>query len=230
MRSKLRLIVSALLVLLPWVLRRPILNLVFGYDIHPTARIGFSILDVRRCKMDEKSRIGHLNFIYNLDLLDMGHESIIGRGNWITGYQQRGLRSHYSKRVDRESNLVLEDRAAITNNHLFDCSDAIRIGAFATLAGYGSQFLTHAIDLTEDTQDCEPIEIGKYCFVGTDVVVLRGAKLPDFSVLGAMSLLNKNYSSPYTIYGGVPAKEIGRVSPDMKFFSRTQPTDSFVDG
>ena len=48
--------------------------------------------------------------------------------------------------------------------------------------------------------------VGAYCFVGTNCVLLGGAALPDRSVLGAKSLLNKAFTEPGQLYGGVPAK------------------------
>lgn len=223
MKSQFRLLISVFLLILPWFLRRFLLIKLFGYQLHPTARIGFSIVVVDRLRMGERSRIGHFDFIFNLEFLELGKEAVIGRGNWITGYRPKKGSTHYSHRPDRISSVILEEGAAIVINHFFDCTDAIRIGKFSTLAGYGSQFLTHAIDLEENRQDCQPIEIGKYCFIGTDVVILRGARLPDYCVLGAMSLLNKIYTDEYVIYGGVPAKPIGAVTSDMKYFRRNGP-------
>ena len=214
---------SVFLLILPWFLRRLILVKLFGYELHPTARIGFSIVVADRFTMGESSRIGHFTFVFNLELFEMAKGAVIGRGNWITGYRPRKATTNYSHCTDRKSSLILEEGAAIVINHFFDCTDAIRIGKFSTLAGYGSQFLTHAIDLEENRQDCKPIEIGKYCFIGTDVVILRGARLPDYCVLGAMSLLNKCYADEYVIYGGVPAKPLGTVTSEMKYFRRTGP-------
>ncbi len=225
MKSKIRLVVALLLLFFPWFIRRRLLVWIFGYEIHPTARIGFSIVAVDKFTIGENSWIGQFNFIYNLDLLEMKRESVIGRSNWITGYRPRGKLAYYFHRPDRKSALILGDGAAVTNSHIFDCSDTIQIGDYSTLAGYGSQFLTHSIDLNENRQDCLPVAIGNYCFVGTDVVILGGARLPNYCVLAAMSLLNKSQTEEYVIYGGVPAKEIGTVAPDMKYFRRK---DGFV--
>ena len=63
-----------------------------------------------------------------------------------------------------------------------------------------------------------PIIIGEYAFVGTDVVMLGGAVLPSYTVLGAKSLLNKKYVDEWLIYGGVPAKAIQTIPPDAKLF------------
>src|SRR3712207_7972137 len=43
---------------------------------------------------------------------------------------------------------------------------------------FRSQFLTHSIDLLENVQRSRPIKIGKFCFVGTNSVILGGSVLP----------------------------------------------------
>jgi carbonic anhydrase/acetyltransferase-like protein (isoleucine patch superfamily) len=66
------------------------------------------------------------------------------------------------------------------------------------------------------------VRIGDYCFVGTNSVLLGGGALPDFCVLGAKSLLNKAFTETYQLYGGVPAQPIQKLSPDCKYFLRTE--------
>jgi len=122
--------------------------------------------------------------------------------------------------------LRLGSHAAITKHHHLDCTSAIDIGAFTTIAGYRSQFLTHSIDLQRNRQDAAPISIGAYCFVGTAVVILGGASLPDKSVLGAKALLNKSLSVPGTLYAGVPARAIRPIDPSAAYFTRQR---GFVD-
>ena len=77
----------------------------------------------------------------------------------------------------------------------------------------------------ENRQDSKPIFIGDYTFIGTNVIILGGASLPSYSVLGAKSLLNKKFSTEWRLYGGVPAVELSELSRDAKYFSRK---DGFV--
>ncbi len=85
--------------------------------------------------------------------------------------------------------------------------------------------LTHSIDLAPGRQSSEPIEIGEYCFVGTNSVLLGGSSLPHHSVLGAKSLLNKKWEAPFHLYAGLPAKPIKPLPQDMQYFQRS---DGFV--
>ena len=207
-------------VLLPWFLRRRVLQWVYGYQIHPTARIGCSWIFPRQLLLREHASIGHANVAIHLERIELGAHARIDRSNWITGFPRTDAR-HFSHRVDRDPALVVGDHAAITKHHHLDCTDRIEIGAFTTIAGYASQLMTHSIDLAENRQDAAPIVIGEYCFVGTNVVVLGGARLPARSVLGAKALLNKSYEVTETLYGGVPARPLKRIPSDDKYFSRT---------
>lgn len=47
--------------------------------------------------------------------------------------------------------------------------------------------------------------IGHDSWIATNSIVLKNSSLPMFSVVGAGSLLNKSYSTPYTLWAGIPA-------------------------
>lgn len=192
----------------------------FKYQIHPSARIGFSWIYPKKLIMDSDSGIGHFNVAVHLDLITIGKHSGIARGNWITGFPTNTNSKHFSHQPDRQSNLIIGQHSSITKNHHIDCTNVIKIGDFVTIAGYASQLLTHSINIELNIQDSYPITIGDYCFVGTASTILGGAVLPAFSVLGANALLNKNFTTPYRLYGGNPAKEIKELSKDYKYFNR----------
>ena len=195
------------------------LNSLWGYKISHKARIGFSIIVPENLEMHDYARIGHLTICKSLQMLKMEENSRIGNLNWITAFDINNKES-FSHRVDRETKLAIGKHTAITHRHIIDCTEKITIGSFTTIAGYGSQFLTHSIDIHESKQDCKPITIGSYCMVGTACVALPGSSLGDYCILGANSLLNKNFSERYRLYGGVPATEIKKLSEKMQYFSR----------
>lgn len=206
--------------LLPWSLKRFMLVHFFKFEIDSSARIGLSWIYPKKLVMKANSQIGHFNVAVNLDLISIGNESSIARGNWITGFPTNTSSNHFSHQKDRQSNLIIGNQSAITKNHHIDCTNVIAIGDFVTVAGYSSQFLTHSINIEMNIQDSNPITIGDYCFVGTSSTILGGAILPAYSVLGANSLLNKAFTLPYRLYGGNPAKDIKELSKDYKYFNR----------
>lgn len=216
-----KLLFRGLLVLLPWALRRPLLIRLFGYRLDPTSHIGLAWVYPRHLVMAAHSSIGHLTFCVHLDKVELHERATIGRGNWITGFPTAD-KSHFGHDSGRRAELTVGEHAAITNRHLVDCTSAVEIGAFSTVAGFASQILTHSIDLEQNRQASQPVRIGKYCFLGTNCVLLGGSQLPDFSVLGAKSLLNRAGETPYTLYGGVPARAIKRLPETYGYFHRAR--------
>jgi serine acetyltransferase len=214
-------ILRFLSVLLPWELRRSLLEKQFGYSIHPSSRIGFCWIFPRHLIMEENSRIGHFTLCKNIDLLHLGAHAVVGQLNWITGFPT-GSSRHFAHQTDRHPELIIERHAGISSRHLLDCTARIRIGAFATIGGFRSQLITHSIDFATSRQSAEPIDIGEYCFTGTNSVMLGGSSLPHHSVLGAQSLLNKKWDAPYHLYGGVPAKPLKELPQEMEYFRRTE--------
>lgn len=220
-----RKIVCLLLLLLPWRLRRLALNAFFGYKIDSTAKIGISIVCPDRLEMGRNSWIGNLTVCKGLSFLKLEESASIGNLNWITGFPS-GQGHSFGGDPDRRPELVVGEHAAITNRHWIDCTNAVYVGRFTTVAGCYSQILTHSIDLVKCRQASQPIQIGEYCFVGTGSILLGGSSLPDYSVLGAGSLLNREFEETYSLYGGVPAKVIKTLPADMGYFLRTT---GFVD-
>ena len=202
-------------------MRRSFLEKQFGYQIHPSCRIGFSWIFPTRLIMEEGSQIGTLTVCKNIALLHLKAHASIGNGNWITGFPL-GPSPHFAHEQDRQPQLIVGEHAAITHRHLIDCTNSVVIGKFTTLAGFQSQILTHSIDLEKNRQSSAPVRIGDYCFVGTNCVLLAGSALPDFCVLGAKSLLNKAFTESHQLYGGVPARPIEKLSPDFEYFRRTE--------
>jgi acetyltransferase-like isoleucine patch superfamily enzyme len=211
-------IINLFVSVLPWFLKRPMLTSFYGYDIHPRARIGLSYVFPEKMKLGDNSRIGSFNIIKNLENLVLGSESIISNFNWISAHPAQ---SDSFSHNDRLAELSVGKHSAITMWHRFDCTDSIRIGDFTTIAGYRSLFLTHSLNVVDCVQDCKPINIGDYCFLGTNIVMLGGSRVPSYSVVGAMALINKSLESPYSLYAGVPVKRIRAFDPSAKYFTRT---------
>lgn len=215
-----KLLLKICIVGLPWRLRRWCLMRCFGYEIDATARIGWAWIFPRRLQMGPRSQIGHGTVAVHLDEIRLEESAGIGRLTWITGFPSGTGSAHFGHVTDRVSRLWLEPHAAITNRHLIDCTCEVRVGAFATVAGFRSQVLTHSIDVVRNRQDAQPIAIGPRSFVGTGCILLGGARLPACSVLGAGSVLNKAYEASHTLYAGQPARPIKPLDPGARYFQR----------
>lgn len=215
----LRALIQVLLFPLPWGLRRHALRALFGYEIHPTARIGCSVILAKRCVLHAGARVRQLTLVKNLELLEVRTNGRLGNLNWVTGFPL-GNSAHFQHETDRFPGLVIEEHAAVTNRHYIDCTDRVVIGAFSTLGGFWTQILTHSIDMRTNRQSCKPITVGAYCFVGTGCVLLKGSALPERSILGAGSVLSRRMEDPGMLYSGVPAVAIREIEADKGYFVR----------
>ena len=215
-------VAQAITVLLPWKIRRYILNKYFLYNIAPTAHIGLSFIYPRHLTMGEGATIGHLNVAINLDCIIMGRNCIISRSNWITGYPTGTDSLHFAHDKERRSELIMGDESSITKKHHIDCTNSVTLGEFAAIGGYDTQILTHSVDMMECRQDSHPITIGKYSLVATRSIITGGAQLPAYSVLCAGAYLGKHYEEEWKMYGGVPARPIKDIPKEAKRFHRTQ--------
>lgn len=200
----------------PWKLRRLLLGMFFKYELHPTSRIGLSLVMPRRLVLGAHARIGHFTVCKGLELLQLGEQASIGRLNWISAFPLSDT-SHFSSA--RKPELIVSEHSHITHRHLVDCTSSVRIDRYSVIGGYRSQILTHAVDFAANRQDSKPITIGEFCFVSTACILLGGSALPSCSLLGAGAVLNKAFTESHHLYAGVPARPVKALPPDLKYFS-----------
>ena len=75
--------------------------------------------------------------------------------------------------------------------------------------------------MDESRQRCSPVGIGDYTFVGTGSIILPGSALPAYSILGAGSVLNRQFLEEHWLYAGNPAAPVKRLCPEAAYFRRT---------
>jgi acetyltransferase-like isoleucine patch superfamily enzyme len=212
-----RKILSLLAIPLPARLKRFVYGLL-GHDIHPTAKIGLSLILVDRLEMGPGARIEHFNVIRHCELVRLGEDAVIGSLNFINGI---GPDSRFLAGAERQRALLLDEGSAITYGHFIDTSDCVHFGRFSGLGGWGSQILTHAVVPDTAAHRSKPVSFGDYSLCATSVIVLPGGTLPDCSVLGANSVLSGPGEDEYTLYAGTPAKPIRTYPTDTAWFTRT---------
>lgn len=93
--------------------------------------------------------------------------------------------------------------------------DSLVIGEGCNISS-GAQILTHSTVkrcISEgklEKIESEAVEIGEYCFIGTNAVILMGAKIGHHSIIGAGCVVPEGMViPPYSKVVGVPAKIIG---------------------
>ncbi len=210
---------------LPNILKRVIYTKVLGWEIHKTAKIGFSFIHAQKVKMGAGTKIKHFNVIRNLELLDMRDHACIGNSNIMSALPLESTR-HFGTEDNRVQALIMGEYSAIIKKHYFDCNNTITIGHHSIIAGFGSAFFTHSINLMDNQQETKEIHISNYCMVGALSVITKGAVLPECCVLTANSTLHKAYDQTHTLYSGVPAVPVKTLDTACKYFYRET---GFVD-
>jgi UDP-3-O-[3-hydroxymyristoyl] glucosamine N-acyltransferase len=224
---------------MPQRVKRLIYTHVFGWDIDPTATIGYSILLAPVVHMGAHARIGHLNVLIGAGCIDLrphstigllnvvnGCESVIlgpgasvGMGNWISGPPT--TTRLFSHSPDRRPTFELGDSSTIVRGHRIECADAVTIGAFTIIGGMRTQILTHGIDVWTNTQHTQPVRVGDYCYIGTAVTIQAGSEVHPRTVVAPGSIVNGSPGEPDQLLGGIPARHIKSLD-GAKFFTRSK--------
>lgn len=197
---------------LPGRAKRFLYRNLFKYEIGKDVFIGLSIIDCRSVRIGQGAFIGNFNKISQIQRFEMGEMARIGSFNSISGPRHT---------ADESPCFLLGAHSSITRGHRIDCSAPVLVGSFTTIAGAATLIFTHGIDVNEGMQSAQSVQIGNYCLIGANCTILSGSALPDFSVLGAGSVLNRNFDESYTLYAGSPASRRKSISNDARYFNRT---------
>jgi acetyltransferase-like isoleucine patch superfamily enzyme len=205
-------------VVLPASLRRRLGRLVLGWDIHPTAYIGPSLILVSKLTMGPGASIGPLNVVRGLEELRLDEDARIAERNWISGFRL-GFES-FEHSPNRNPSLILGKHAEITVGHKIDCSDRVELRDHAVVAGFQTTILTHSLDLVRDRHVTRPVVIGEHSAVMTDCILLSGAQVPAYSIVSAGSVVNTKLTEEHTFYSGNPARAVRTLPETLGYFSR----------
>lgn len=231
--SKLRLAVLALIALLPSFLKRPSYRLLFSYRIGKRVSVGLSIIDARKCAIDDDVRIGHFNVIIGVDKLTICDHVKIGHLNIIRGGDEVHL-GRYSEiiRLNEINSIpdpdvvnpidprfLLGDGSIITAGHKIDFTDRVSIGNRTILGGRNSSLWTH------NRQRTRPIEIGSFAYIGSEIRIAPGGGVPSKCIVGIGSVITSKLTEEGHLIAGVPAKSIKELDDEDKFLvqQKTRP-------
>ena len=220
-----KIFIQLMIFFLPWPARRAVLQALFGFELHKTSRIGYSIILARKLVLDEYARIGSFNLCKSIDYMRLGKYSNIGNFNYITGFSVEHpavkQHQHFSANLNRKCEFIVGSHTGITSRHYFDCNGGIYIGSFSQVAGLNSVFMTHGIDLRMNRQDARPIIIGDYCFVSSSCTILKDCRISDKVTIGACSLVNRSLIESNAMYAGIPAR-LKLVNVNYNFYTRKE--------
>lgn len=193
--------------ILPLSAKISLLNLL-GHKVHRTAYIGFSYLDVQRIELAENSYIGHGNVFKNLHRLELRSGSRINRWN------------RFTSTPNHDGRLIVGERSSVSLRHYFDVCDMVEIGHDTIVAGHRSTFFTHSKGL-EEIDYIRPIYVGDWCYLGSNLCVVPGAKVGSHCFVGMGAVLTRDlYHESYCLLTGNPAGVKKRLSPESPYFTQ----------
>lgn len=223
--KKTRVFVLACVAALPGFLKRPCYRLFFGYTIGKRVSIGFSIIDAEHCEIDDDVRIGHLNAIVRVkqltikDHVKIGHLNIIRGGDEVRlGRYSEIIRTNEINSIPdpdvvnpTEPRFLLGPGSIVTTGHKIDFTDRVEIGRRSILGGRNSSLWTH------NRQRTQPITIGDFAYVGSEIRVAPGGSIPSRCVVGIGSVITSPLAAEGHLIAGVPARPIKELETEDKF-------------
>lgn len=100
--------------------------------------------------------------------------------------------------------LILHDGVFINNSCSFNCMERIEIGN-GTMMGEGVRFYDHDHIYTAEKIEkwqwtTAPIRVGRDCWIGSNVTILKGVTIGDNTIIGAGCLIRNDVPSNSVVY------------------------------
>ena len=212
-------------------------RLFFGYKIGKKVRIGFSIIDANECEIGDAVSIGHFNIFTRIDKLTIGEHTKIGVLNIFRGGDEirigrycEILRLNEVNSIpepdivnDADPRFVLGDGSVLAASHKIDFTDRVEFGKRVILGGRNSSVWTH------NRQKTEPVTIGDYSYIGSEVRIAPGGKIPAKCIVGIGSVITGSFENEYRLIAGVPAREVKELDEDGKFLTERKTRNDLPD-
>lgn len=126
-------------------------------------------------------------------------------------FKGKGRISAGSQIYLRGGNIELGHDVHVGMNVRIISSNSIKIGSYTTI-GWGTQITDTDFHYVVNTKteevypQCKKITIGDHCWICNCCSIMKGTFLPDYVIVGARSLCNKEYNVPrYSMIAGIPA-------------------------
>ncbi len=222
MKKKLRMLGLALCAVLPSSLKRPLLRWWFGYRIGHGVRIGLVYLDCSTLTVGNRARLGHGVLFSRCGNVVIGENALIGSLNLFRGGKNivleaytQVLRLNIINAIPEndctnnpDSSFYLRYGAVVTAEHRIDFTDRVTIGRCSILGGRNSSIWTH------NRRMGKSVEIGDYCYIGSEIRMAPGAKVPNCCIVGLGSVVTEPLQEEFSLIAGVPAQKKRALTPE----------------
>ncbi|MBJ7339110.1 hypothetical protein [Mycolicibacterium sp.] len=198
----------------------------FGHAISADAKVNtVLVLGVGRFELAPGSAINSFNVFKGLSTVGLEDHAVIGSWNWISA--DRSFQA-----IDSAAGtLFLGYCAKIGSRNYVDNSGTVVVREYGGIGGNRCLIQTHEPDFASCHQTVGRVTIGHHSLVGSCAVMLKGAHLPNQSLLAANSTMT-SHSSPENkpgLYAGSPA--VWKRCTSGQYFDRVgRMTEFRVDG
>jgi len=200
---------AALIAIVPSAaLRRLLYRGLMGFKIPSSSSIGIlTLMAVPSLHLGENVSIGPLNIFKGPFEVTIGAQTRIGRNNrFFSSWKILDPRFTERRYTPR---LQIGQKALVLNDHFFDVYGLLSIGDGSWIAGYGSQFWTHGLSVTD-----RDIIIGSENYLGSAVRFAPGTSIGDRNILALGSVVLSKVDANDSLISGFPAKAIRSIAED----------------
>lgn len=225
--------VLAFTALLPGFLKRAIYRWGFGYRIGRRVRMGLVYLDCETLTIGDDAVLRHGVVFLQCGRTTIGGHAFIGPLNLFRGGRSIDLSDYvhilrlnvFNAIPDHDctnapdSVLAIGYGSAVTAGHRFDFTARIVVGRCSTFAGRNSSLWTHSRRVGQ------PVEVGDYCYIGSETRMAPGTRIPDCCLVGLGAVVVDAFDEPYSLIAGVPAVQHRQLGPGdyVLLFGKTRP-------
>lgn len=137
----------------------------------------------------DNAKIGPFNVFRNLVRLDVGNGALMGQWNWITA-------ARIILDAGAPGVFQLGRETALTSRHYVDCTGGFYVGAYSSIGGERSTFISHSADWSTAEQTWRSIRVGEYCLLSSNVQVTPGTFIGDRIIVGMGATLSGRMEEP----------------------------------
>lgn len=162
-----------------------------------------------RVKIGKQTHLHWLGRFNQPSGIEIGNNCIIGNDFFLDGRYKRS----WNKQMP-----VLQ-KAFIYAGELLSGKNkrVLHIGNNVSIAGWVRIFtMEHNIDDPHFSEIGEPVVIEDYVVIGSNAVILPGVRVGEGAVIATGAVVTKDVP-PYTVVGGVPAREIKKRAGNLQY-------------